>query len=346
MYRYVSDGRLTAGMRRGVLAPARSPWRWGALVVLCVTGGVAAVCYTYARVLEENGFDPLDPVGIPAHLGELAFSGTVWGLLLSLVAAALVLPFVPLGLRVQGRRVARMLPAGTVVEAELGETELLVRGASDTRAIPYGVIHDLRARGAFLEVRLRGAGALTRLPVDLLPDEAVEAVRAATGTTSTPGPEAEPATRSWVVPDGWAGHVASAVTAAGLRGAAWWVKVGVVTVVALLVAALVDPRWLLAVPVAMLLSIALGYVVVRRRVAAVLPVGSVATVRVSSDSFVLRTSAGTRAIRFTSVAAIRFLGARRDVVLLRLRPADGLLVARALLPDELLERLGDPPVPA
>ena len=139
------------------------------------------------------------------------------------------------------------------------------------------------------------------------------------------------------VPAGWTAHLATVHTRASLTGRRFLVRVGTASVVSVFLALTVAPAWLLAAPVLALVSLGIAHGQARRALAAALPTGSVASTEVLDDRLVSRNAGGTREIRFDQV---RSVDVRGDVVLLTLASVRGtMLIARALIPDDLLERL-------
>ncbi len=143
-------------------------------------------------------------------------------------------------------------------------------------------------------------------------------------------------TRSFVVPPGWAAHVAGVYTLASLRHRAFLLRFGLVAMALVVLAAVESPWWALVVP-GFLAVVALNtYVPTRRMLDRVVPDGSVATTDVFEDRLVSRNVGGVREIRYADVRALEVHG---DVVLIRMTTERARLIARALVPEELLQRL-------
>ena len=324
-YRYSSRGELRAVLNRRSAAVLRSPLSWISLVGVGLVLGIVASLATYAASL-------------PDYLGRVLLIGVFWGLIwcaaVALLLGALVVPLKALNRRL----VTRLFPIGSVTEVELGEDSLVITRPTRTRTVPYRRIFRVRASGAFLRVEIKGRLMAELLPLGMLPDDAVQLIRTRARDlwpVTTVG-EGSP-DRQVVIPADWAAQVADAHTRAWRRTTGFWIRLGVVLLVAVLLAGLAHPAWLLVAPAWAITSVAGTYTRTRRTVAAAVPAGSVASAEFLEDRFITRNAAGAREIRFDE---IRTADVRGDVVLLRLagrRPV--LAIPRALLPDDALQHL-------
>ena len=326
-YRYVSDGSLEAVMNREGLRRLRRP---APLVALTVVGAVFGIGVSLVTNADS----------LPLYLGFVLLIGVAWGvglvLLVLLVVAILVIPVATAGNR---RYATRRFPAGSVTEVELGDDALVINRPTGTREIPYGRIHRVRPRGSFWSVEVRGRFVGEMLPLALLPEDAVEFIRTrARGAWPADAmPVAGTPTRQRTVPSGWAAHVAGVYTGYLLRRRDYWIRVGLASVVAALLAVTFGWAWLLVAPAVALLVGAATYEQVRRSSLSVLPVGSRATTHFFDDRFISRNAGGTREIRFDDV---RSIDVRDDVVMVGFASQRGrLLIARDLIPENALEDL-------
>jgi hypothetical protein len=326
-YTYVADADLADRLRREGTARLRRPLPLAVLLVFGLTLGILASLVT-------------NVASLPAYRGKVLVIGVVWGLVW--VAAVVVLTavvVVPLSRAVIRRRVARDYPQGSRTEVELRAEGLVLMRPTGTRTVPYREIARVRPIGPWLTIALRGRLVAELLPKGVLPDDAVELIRARArggAPLAADGWVGEP-TRQMTVPAGWTAHLATVHTRASLTGRRFLVRVGTASVVSVFLALTVAPAWLLAAPVLALVSLGIAHGQARRALAAVLPTGSVASTEVLDDRLVSRNAGGTREIRFDQV---RSVDVRGDVVLLTLASVRGtMLIARALIPDDLLERL-------
>jgi len=238
------------------------------------------------------------------------------------------------------RSMERCFPEGSVTEVELGADAMVLKRPDRTREVPYQSISRVRASGSLLALEVRGRRPMVELlPLDLLPDDALEFIRVR-------GLGAWPATdrlgdgtpsRRFVVPAGWAAHVAAVQTRENLRHAGLWIRIGTAIVLSMLLATIAGSWWpLVLAPLLSVASAWLGYTRTRRAVGLALPAGSVAATETRDDRLVSRNAGGVREIRFDD---IRSLVVRDDVVLLGMTSGPKVLaLARDLVPDELLQR--------
>lgn len=326
-YTYVAEADLADRLRREATARLRRPLPLGTLLVFGLVLGILASLVTNAASL-------------PTYRGKVLMIGVVWGLVwvatVVLLTAVLVVPVSRVVIR---RRVARDYPEGSSTEVTLGDDSLVVTRPGGTRTLPYREIARVRPVGSWLAIVRRGRLVAELLPNGLLPDAAVELIRARArhGVPAAADRwDGEP-TRQMVVPAGWAGHLAAVHTLASLTSRRFLVRVGLASVVSLFFALVLAPAWLLAAPVLALLSVAVAYVQTQRSLASVLPGGSVASTEVLADRLVSRNAGGTREIPYDQVRSVEVHG---DVVFLGLASVPGrMLIARALIPDDVLERL-------
>lgn len=325
-YTYVADAGLADRLRREATARLRRPLPLGILLVFGLVLGILASLITNAASL-------------PTYRGKVVLIGVVWGLVW--VAAVVVLTavlVVPVSGVVIRRRVARDYPQGSRTEVELGDEALVLVRPTGTRTLPYRKIARVRPIGPWLTIAVRGRLIAELLPKGLLPDAALELIRArARGAAPAAVPWDGVPTRQMVVPAGWATHLAAVHTRASVTSRRFLVRTGLAAVVSVVLALVLGPAWLAAAPVLALVSVATTFVQTRNSLSAVLPSGSVASTEVLADRFVSRNAGGTREIPFDQVRSVEVHG---DVVFLMLASARGrMLIARALIPDDLLDRL-------
>jgi hypothetical protein len=325
-YRYVADGRLAQETLSKGRARARSPLAVATLVVVGLTLGVATSLSVNAASL-------------PTYRSRVVLIGVVWGLAWALLGAAIIAVLVgPVAAVVARRTIGRTFAVGSVTEVELAEDALVLRRPTGIRTVPYRRIFRLRKAGMWLRVEVRGRVLAELLPVGLLPDAAIDYVRArARGASplADVGDQGRP-DHEWVVPAGWAAHAAATHARETLRTRRFWIRVGIALLVAASLAAVAGPAWLLVVPLFASLFVAVTYGQARKAVAAVLPTGSVASTRFLDDRFVSSNAGGTREISYDDV---RRADLRGDVVVLTLSSQRGrMLIARDLVPDEIREQ--------
>jgi hypothetical protein len=240
------------------------------------------------------------------------------------------------------RQIAAQYPAGSVTEITLGAEDLVVvRPSGEQRVMPYATIRLVRTYGSMLAVQARGRLWPLILPTGALPSQAVDRLAARAGG-APPTTVIEPSggqLRQFTVPDGWSGHLARVFVASTLRRRTFVVRFGSTALVLLVLGVLVSWWWALVVPVLLAVLLAGVYVPTRRRLAAVLPAGSEATTEAFADRFVSRNGGGAREIRYADVQAVMV---RRDVAMLRLASGPVLLIARSLVPDEVMARASRP----
>jgi hypothetical protein len=308
----------------------RHPALLVSVVVFGVAFGLSASFLTYQDSL-------------PKYLGRVVLIGLLWGLYW-ILAIALLTPaiMVPLG-RWRGRRTASQYPAGSVTEVLLGTEDLvIVRPSGDRSEIAYARIRQVRTFGSLQAIYLRNTYWPTTLPTGALTEEALAHVHERM-YGAPPAPDslmtADP-TRTFVAPPGWATHVAGVYTRANLGRPAFLVRFGLISLALLVLAVLVSPWCALVIPVLFVVVVLGGYVPTLRMLRRVVPDGSVATIEVLEDRVVYRNAGGAREIRY---ADVRSVAVRDDIVLMRLTTPRGAgVMPRALVPDDVLHRLGTP----
>lgn len=326
-YRYVADDSMLPSLSREAWVRARDPRLSLCLVILGLVLGVSASLITNAASL-------------PHYLVEVLLIGVALGLIWILgVALIIVIVVVPLATVVNRRMAKRLFPPESVTEVELGPEGLTIRRRSGSRSMPYRTIRRVRTSPAYvvIEARSRPFGEL--LPRGLLPDSAVEEIRARSrgvwpaGTTRDEGD----LTRQMVVPPRWAAHVAALHIRGLLVSARFWVRGSFSLVLAVPSAVISGPAWLLLTPAFALFLVTWSYVQTRRAVGAALPPGSLATSHVEEDRLITHSHGGSREIPYDNV---RSVDVRGDVVFVRLVdwPVP-LAIARTLIPDEALGNL-------
>lgn len=325
-FRHVADGSSLPGLHRVALVPLRSPRALAVLVLV----GLALGVWAAAVSIDRPG----------SHLGAVLYAGVVWGLLWTVAVASVVLLLVvPVALVLNRRTVRRQFPSGSVTEVELGRDALVLRRPTGFSAVPYRSIYKVREIGPLLRIEVRGRTRAELLPLGLLPAEAIGFLRAkARGTWPVLVPEGsgEP-TRQLVVPTGWAGHVAAVRTRELASDTAFWLRLTLVLLLSLPLTWLGGPWWAATAPVAGLVALGLTYAQTRRIIARAQPTGSLASTDFLADRYVSRSVGGVREVRYADIRSLDFRG---DVALVRLVHTPGpLLMARALIPDEVLERL-------
>ena len=261
-------------------------------------------------------------------LGWIAVVGCGWVLLFPLLST--------FNRRYMERRFAK----GSVTEVELGDDALILTRPDRTRVMPYASIARLRPSGSFMrsgDARSPdGRAAAAR-------NAARRCARVHSGACARcvardPGARrSRQADRRVVVPAGWAARVAAVQSRAGVRRIEFWVRLAVGLLGTALLAVVIGRAWLLLLtPLLAAVGVCLAYAQTRHNVGVALPAGSVATTESRGDRLVSRNTGGVREIRYED---IRSLTVREDVVLLRLTSASkSLAIARALVPDELIER--------
>jgi hypothetical protein len=325
-YTYVADAHLADRLRREATARLRRPLPLGILLVFGLVLGILASLVTNAASL-------------PAYRGEVVVIGVVWGLVwVAAVVVLTVVLVVPLSRVIIGRRVARDYPQGSRTEVELGAEALVLIRPSGTRTLPYRQIARVRPIGSWLTIAVRGRLVAELLPKGVLPEGAVELIRArARGAAPAADPWDGQPTCQMVVPAGWAAHLAAVHTRTSMTSSRFLVRAGLASVVCLILALVLSPWWLVAAPLLALLSVVTTYVQTRNALSTLLPTGSVASTEVLADRLVSRNAGGTREIPFDQVRSVEVHG---DVVFLLLASVRGpMLIGRALIPDDLLQRL-------
>lgn len=328
-YRYVADGRLESELDRIAVARLKQPRLWIALAIVTLAYGVGSLLVANAASL-------------PSSLGRVVLVGVGVGLAMFALIALVIVAAFPLAKVANRRLVGRHFVRGSVTEVELADDALVIRRPTGVRTVPYRKVFRVRPfRSTFLRVERRGRLAAELLPLGLLPDETIEFIRArsrGTWPASTPFGEGQPA-RQMVIPPGWASHVAAVHTLEALKGREFRTRVALALVVSLALSAWAGSTWLAITAVFAILAVVVTYVRARRSMAISVPTGSVATTEFLEDRFVSRNAGGAREVRDHDIRAVDVRG---DVVLLRLASQRGrFYIARALFPDEQLERLRD-----
>jgi hypothetical protein len=326
-YRYVADGQLKAEVHREATTLRRHsrlllPFAIGGVVL-----GVGASLTTYHASLSH-------------YFGKVVLIGVVWGLVWFAGTAVLVAVLaVPLAIVMKRRMMTRLFPDGSVTEVELSDDSLVLRRPARTRAVPYRAVIRVRATESFLNVTLRGRPRVEVLPLGLLPDDAIEFIRArARGAwpLSAALGDGSP-TRQVMVPAGWAAHVAAVHARAAVGSINFLARVGLALLVSAGLALVAGIGWMVVTPLLALLAVAVTYARTRRAIATAMPTGSVATTEFLDDRFISRTARWAREIRFDDIHALEVRG---DVVLIAIGSESGkLAMARALIPDDALDRL-------
>lgn len=325
-YRYVSDGELARRVTRERWARLRNPL----VLVHFVAAGLAL---GVVASLTSNA------ASLPAYLGRVLLIGVVWGAGWLVVVALLTVALLGPLARLRERQVDRQYPEGSVTAVALGAEELVIARPSGIRTdVPYRAVARVRRYGSLLAIQSRGRLMPELLPQELLPDEAIEFVHARVrGTWPVVDREAGEPTRSFVVPPGWAAHAAAVFTAGTLRRRGFLVRLAVAVLLSVLLALAVGRGWALVGPALMTVVAALTFARTHRGMARALPSGSVATTEFLEDRFISRNAGGAREIRYADISSLEIRG---DVVVLTfLTTRSRLVIARALIPADVLERL-------
>jgi len=323
--RYVSDGRLARRITREGWARLRRPWVLVSFVAFGVALGVVGSLSTNAGSL-------------PDHLGRVLLIGVIWGIgWLVVVAALAAVVVVPL-VRWRERRIAAQYPTGSVTEIAVGVDGLVVVRPSGKTEIPYAAIRLVRTYGSLLAIRTRGRVWPELLPTAAMSEVALEylTVRAQGAWPAGGIVTSGEGTRRFVVPRGWAGHIAAVYTMRSLRRSSFLLRFGLVALVLLVVSALVDPAWALVVPGLLIVLVVGVYVPTRRNAERALPEGSTATTEFREDGFVSRNVGGAREILYADIRSVMIHG---DVLVMALRSGPNRLFPRALFSDEVLDHL-------
>jgi hypothetical protein len=329
-YRYVADGVLKSQVHREATALRRHRRLMSALVVVGLVLGVGASVITYHASLSQ-------------HFGKIMLVGVVWGLVwVAVIVMLVVVLVVPLTIVINRRMVTRLFPDGSVTEVELDEDSLVLRRPTRTRSVPYRAVIRLRATECFLGLALRGRPRVELLPLGLLPDDAIEFIRArARGAWPLSAPLGHgSATRQVVVPEGWANHVAAVQTRAEMSRPKFWTRVGLAFLVSAGLAVLTGSGWLVVIAPGMaLFAVAVTFARTRRAIATAMPTGSVASTEFLDDRLISRNARWAREIRFDDIRAV---DGRGDVVFLETSSRSGkIVIARALIPDDVFGYLGE-----
>lgn len=324
-YRFVTDASTARRIARAMTRlRVRRPGRWlPAIAGVCVVAGV--IC----SELVNAGTTP-------RYSGEVEVIGLLWGLVFAaLVSAACVGGFL-VGGGADRRYAARLFPPGLTLEAELGDAALVVRRPSGAVRVDYATLRGVTVTPDLVRLARRGHPQGEILPRALLPDEAIELLRRRGGTRPVePGPT--PGAHRFVVPEGWASHVARVHTILALGERRFWGRFLVSVLVALALAVTTSPAALLLVPVFLVTAGVVTYVRARGVFAAALPTGSTATTDYEDEQVVSRNALGVRRVPYDDIATVR---TRDDLVVLTLRSMPGVwLLPRALVPDERLAAL-------
>ena len=336
VFRYVADGRLPKAAARAKIRLLRHP------VALALLGSVGLVYGVYVAV---SGYD-IAPSQEP---GRFVATTLAWGAGLLLLVAILLVVLVPLVHVSVRRQTRRLFPSGSVTEVELGADELAVRrhlptGSDRSRTLAYRDLFRVRATPPLVRLEVAGSFRHEVLPAGLLPDDAVAFIQArkrgvwpsSSGAAAAPEGAPSEGTREWVVPHGWAAHVARVYAREQLRGRRYWVTTAFVMLVSGALATRFGPIWLAAGAALCLLPLLAVYVQARRELGLVLLEGSVASTEIVDGTLVSRNTGGVRRLRLEDVTSVRVRG---DVVVVRTAvDRASLLFARELMPPEILTK--------
>jgi hypothetical protein len=323
----VSDGSLTRGPIRHRLGLFRRPALLIGFVVVGLVLGLAESFATYSESVSQ-------------YLGRIVWIGIVWGLywiaFTSLCGGALI------GLLVwlERRRLRRQFPAGSTTEVTVGEEGMVLVGPSGARRVGYEQMTVVKTMGSWVVVCLRRPRMRSLLiPNGALPDTVVERLRArALFPPPLPSMESRGGdVRELVVPPGWAAHLARVHTARAIMRRTPLLRLGLTSLVILVLALVLYPAWMIAVPILWLLVGFGVYWPTRHRLGQALPDGSVSTIEFLDDRLISRNASGAREVRYADVGEVDVHG---DVASVRLVTGQTFLMARALLPDEVLQRWG------
>lgn len=325
VHRYVSDGRLADAVNRDAMARVTSPVLWIATAV--VGFGVGFVTAYRAN-----------RASLPYYRADVIRIAVGWGLAFVAIVMGAALLGIVLGRRLNQRRMRRLFPTGSETEVELTEDALVLRRPSGARSIPYRDIRRIRSREHVQWLVVRTRPLTEPLPARLLPPDALDAVlarsRGAVALSASPVPTGP--IRQFVVPSGWAGHVAAMTVRRTLGRPRFWTRLGLGFLVSIPMALLAADAWLALAPAVALLSLALAFVQTRRSIASALPPGSVASTELHHDRLVSRSTRWTRVIQFDDIRGLDVLD---DVVFIEMMTAPPLLVlARELVPDDVVEQ--------
>jgi hypothetical protein len=325
-YRYVSDGQMPTVLDRETMARVNRPLAWSATAF--VGFGLGSTLLLGAN-----------RASLPYHPGEVVLLSLLSGVVMALVMVIAGLVGMIIGRAVSRARMRRLFPTGSVTEVRLEQDALVLTRPASTRTVPYDRVRRVRRYEHTRWVVVRARPFVEVLPASLLPDQAVEILEARAAGARPPAWSPAPTgpVRDLVVPEGWAAHVAAVSVRATLRSPRFWARLGLALLVAGVAAHAAGPLWLAVGPALALIAVTVAYLRTREAMARATPSGSVASIETLDDRLVSRTARWTRDIRFDEVRAV---DVHDDVVFLVMTSAPRrLALARALLPDAILERL-------
>lgn len=325
-YRFVADGAGMVGPIRSRIPIFHKPLVLTAFVVFGLALGTVESFATYSA-------------SVPEYTGRIIWIGVVWGLYW-LVFVAVVLGLLLWSLvSWERRRIRRLFPEGSSTEVTVDEESVVLDGPTGVRTLTFDQMTMARTSGSFLVLCLRRPRLRTALiPCGVLSDAAVDYVTAR-AQGARPAPDIEPRggdLREFVVPPGWAGHVATVYTWSMLRRPAFLERFGVATLAILFAAVLLHPAWAALVPLLLGILLLGVWAPTRRNVLTAAPEGSVATTEFLDDRFISRNAAGAREIRYADLGSVTLSG---DVVLLRVISGPTRVMPKALFADDVLARL-------
>jgi hypothetical protein len=324
-YEYVAHGSLGRGPIRQRMARFEKPWLWAAYVVFWLAFGLVSALVTYSTSL-------------PYYPRRVIEIGVLWGLEF-LAAASLAIGLMLAWLvHHEKRGLARRFEVGSVTTVRVDEDGLELTGRRGTRLLPYSDIRSLLRAETFVLLICRRRPRSEPLPASLLPAALVEYVEMrALGVrpVTTPEPHGDHV-RRFVVPEGWARHLARVYAREVLRPPMVWLRFGLAELVVVALTIWVHPALGILVPLLLAGLLVGAYLPTLRNLTPRLPAGSVATTELFEDHFVSRNQGGAREFRYADVVSAQVRG---DVVLLRTASAPPWLIARSLLPDDVLDRL-------
>jgi len=323
-YRYVADGSLTSGPISRRSRALRNPLLVVAFVASGLAFGLAEAFATYSESTSQ-------------YFGRIVLIGLWWGLCWIVFTAALLAALVGTLRWRERRRLRRLFPPGSTTEVTVTADELVIAGPTGSRTLSFEQMTVVKTLERFLVICLRSMRS-ELIPVGVLPEDALAYVSArAVGVwPASDQPAQGDDVRTFVVPDGWEGHLAAVYTRFALARRGFVLRFGLTAVVVALIALALDPWWLLLVP-ALLGVIVVGlYAGTRRNAVRAVPSGSIATLELLEDGFISRNTSGSRETRY---ADVREFEVRADVVLLRTSARSWRLMALALFPDDVVDRM-------
>jgi hypothetical protein len=323
-YRYVADGSLTSGPISRRSRALRNPLLLVAFVAFGLAFGLFEAFATYSESTSQ-------------YFGRIVRIGLWWGLYWIVFTAALMAALVAVLRWRERRRLRRLFPAGSTTEVTVTADDLVIAGPTGARTISFERMTVVKTLDRFLVICLRSMRS-ELIPIGVLSEEAVAYVSArAQGVwPAADQPTQGEDVRTFVVPDGWAGHLATVYTRFALARRGFLVRFGLTAVVVALIALALDPWWLLLGP-ALLGVIVVGlYGGTRRNALRAVPSGSIATLELLEDGFISRNASGSRETRYADVHAFEVRG---DVALVRTSARSWRLMALALFPDDIVERM-------